>query len=114
MIPHGGGGFVMSNTEPVEIGLRVTAALDFLRSGGEEMRDHYLWCVRQVMSSLPLDEVSTSALVSILAVLVPEHARFLRGREPGTGVVVAPLLKLIRDGDGTAGDGSASRVNCRE
>lgn len=94
-----------SEVNSVETGLRVTAGLDFLRSGGgEELREHYLWQIKQMMSAMPPDQLSTSALVSLVAVLIPEHARLLAAREPGT--VSGTVLRLVRDG-GDVRDGAA-------
>lgn len=92
----------MSDLEPIQAGLRVTAGLDFLRTaGGEDVREHYLWQLKQMMLDMPPEKISTSALVSLVAVLIPEHARVLAGRQPASGVPVA-VLRLVRD-DGAAG-----------
>lgn len=82
----------MDNTAPINVGKRIDAALDFIKETGDyTVRDHYLWELKQVMASMPPDELSTTAIISLLAVLVPEHARFLAGRKPVSG----PVLRLI-------------------
>lgn len=88
----------------VEAGLRVTAALDFLRSGGgDEMRDHYIWSVKSVLTNMAPEDLSTTALVSILAILIPEHSRFLAGRVPPSGGRPSgKILRIISD-DNSAG-----------
>lgn len=85
----------------VEAGLRVTNALDYLRvGGGEELRDYYLFATEQALSRLRLQDLRTSTLVSLLALIMPELSRIIGGRsdDGGDGVV----LQLIRDG-GAAG-----------
>lgn len=85
-------------TEPDDIASRVTAGLGFLHSGGgDELREHYLWTLDQVMSHLHPENLSTQALVSILAVLIPEHSRFLTGRRtPPGGKRTGRRLRVIR------------------
>jgi hypothetical protein len=78
------------------IGPRVSAALNFLQSGEEDVRDHYLWQVRQVLGDMTPDDLSTEALVSLLAVLIPEHSRVLTSRRPVGGETRGRLLHLIR------------------
>ncbi len=50
--------------------------------GGEDLRSHYLWTLDGVMGNLHPEDLSTSALVALLAVLIPEHARILTTRKP--------------------------------
>jgi hypothetical protein len=84
-------------TAPLNLGKRVTAALDFIETTNDyAVRDHYLWELKQVMASMPPDQLSTATIISLLAVLVPEHARFLAGRKPVPGPVLW-LLPRHRD-----------------
>lgn len=72
----------MSNTAPINLGQRVTAALHYIESGLEiDTRAHYLWTLKNVMRNLELEHLSTQTLVSLLAVLIPEHSRVLATRE---------------------------------
>lgn len=90
----------MPTVDGVEAGLRVTAALDFLHSAaGDDIRDHCVWQLKHVLTDLSPEYLSTATLVSLLAILIPDHARFLAGRLPmdrGPGTV----LRLIRDDAG--------------
>lgn len=90
----------MPTVEGVEAGLRVTAALDFLDAGGgDDMRDHWIWQLKHVLTDLTPEYLSTATLVSVLAILIPDHSRFLAGRLPvdrGPGTI----LRLIRDDAG--------------
>jgi hypothetical protein len=89
-------------SDAVEIGLRVTAGLDFLRTGGgEELREHYIWVLKQVMGHIKPEDLSTATLVSMLAVLIPEHSRFIGGGNPA--VREATVLRLLPRDDNTAG-----------
>lgn len=85
----------MSETEPVAVGLRITAALDYARSSNEmDMRAHYLWQVQQITSNVSLDDLTTPELVSLAALLIPPHSRVLSGRrrtEP-----TSPVGKVLR------------------
>ncbi len=84
----------MSMADGVEAGLRVTAALDFLRSGtDEDMRAHCIWCLDKVMADLRPEDLSTPTLVSLLAILIPDHSRILTGRPPARE---APILRLVK------------------
>lgn len=68
-----------------EIEHRVAAGLHYLDAGGgEELRDHYVWLIRTMLSNLAPDDLSTSTLVSLVALLMPEHSRAIGG-EPGRG-----------------------------
>jgi hypothetical protein len=78
-----------------DIGPRVSAALNFLQAGEEDVRDHYLWQIRQVLGDLTPEDLSDEALVSLLAVLAPEHSRVLAARRPGSGKPRGRLLHLI-------------------
>lgn len=72
----------MSNTAPINLGQRVTAALHYVESGLEiDSRAHYLWTLKNVMRNLELENLSTQTLVSLLAILIPEHSRILTSRE---------------------------------
>lgn len=84
---------------------RVTACLKFLEAGGgEDLRHHYLWLVKSVMTNMAPEDLSTDTLVSIAAVLIPEHSRFLAGRQPPTGgrPPGGKVLHLVSSGSSNA------------
>lgn len=79
-----------------ETGLQVTHALDYLRSsGGEDLRSHYLWVVKALMTRMTPEDLSTESLVSLVAILVPEHARFIEGKSPTARP--AKVLSIVRE-----------------
>lgn len=83
-------------TEEDDAGSRVSAGICFLRSGGgDQLRAHYLWTLDQVMGHLRPEDLSTPTLVSLLAVLIPEHSRFLIRPTP-LGPKGA-VLRIVRD-----------------
>lgn len=95
----------------VEAGLAVTAGMDFLRmNGGEDLREHYLWSLKQLMADLPPEKLSTSALVALHVILIPEHARAIReigGRPSGA------VIRLLRPTHSTSNGHSPADL-CKE
>jgi hypothetical protein len=81
--------------ESVEVGLRVTAALDYANSISDDVRDHYLWNVQQITDVVGFADLTTSELISLSALLIPAHSRVLAGREPPHDPPTA-RLRLIR------------------
>ena len=83
----------MSETDPVGMSLRMTAAMDFVRNGSDEdMRQHFRWQAEQILGSLALDDLTTAELVSLVTVLIPAHSRALGPQDVEHG----PVLRLIR------------------
>jgi hypothetical protein len=94
---------VIPTFDGVGVGLQVAAALDWARCGSdEEIRGHCLWQLKEMMTALAPEHLSTSAVVSLLAILIPEHSRFLAGRDPATGEV-GVVLRLVQDDGAGAG-----------
>lgn len=83
----------MSHTG-IETNLRISAGLDYVAASGdgEDVRAHYLWMVQQITRDVPLEKLTTSEIVSLVAVLIPAHSRVL-GRD--VGGPPGRLLKLI-------------------
>lgn len=90
----------MPNIEPVEVGLRVTAALDYARSSqDEDIRPHYLHMVQQLTEDVRLADLTTEELVSLTALLIPAHSRVLTGRpRPDAAAPGGRLLWLLPEG----------------
>lgn len=73
----------MSSTEAVDVSLRIAAALDYVRVGNdEEIRAHYLWLVKEMMTRMTPEDLSTSALVATVVAWTPDHSRFELGGSP--------------------------------
>lgn len=70
-----------SSVDPVDVGLCVTAALDYAQSVGEEVRAHYLWNVQRITDVVGMADLTTSELISLSALLIPAHSRILAGRD---------------------------------
>lgn len=89
----------MEDVEPVEVGLRVTAALDYCRSShDEDIRPHYLRMVQQLTEAVNLTDLTASELVSLTALLIPAHSRVITGRaRPDATPPVGKILTLVRD-----------------
>ena len=87
----------MSNSEtPQQTGLRVAAALDLLRLGNDEdVRPHAIWALKQVISDVVPEQLSTTAIVSLLSILIPEHSRILSGQGPPAVGRPRTALRLI-------------------
>lgn len=71
---------------------RVRAGLKFLHlSGGDELRAHYIWLLKRLLTDLKPEDLSTRAIVSLVAILIPDHSRLLArvmvGRGPGLQLV---------------------------
>jgi hypothetical protein len=98
----------VSDTEPIEVGLRITAALDYARSSTDEnIRPHCLWQLEKIAEAVTLDDLTTAELVSPAALLIPAHARLLTGR-PG------PVMLLSADyGSGILDQESTERAYLR-
>lgn len=78
----------MSEDDSLETGHRVGAALDWLHAGTDEdeaTHAHYVWAVKSMMTNLAPEDLSTTTLVSLLAILIPEHGRLLASKFPGWG-----------------------------
>lgn len=91
----------MSNTQPVEVGLRITKALDWAHlAEDQDLRPHYLQAVAQLTAEVHLTDLTTDELIHLTAVLIPAHSRVLAGRP-----VTAPtgrVLHLAPRGESTA------------
>jgi hypothetical protein len=85
---------------PDDVSSRVAAALDYMGADGADVREHYLWVLRKMFDEVTPDDLSTSALISLTAVIIPEHARVLAGRSPGGGHRDARVLQLLRPTSG--------------
>lgn len=75
---------------------RVTAGLGYLNSGGgEELRAHYLWLLEQMMGNLCPRDLTTDTIVSLVALLIPDHARALPGLIPPGPNGGRSVLRLV-------------------
>lgn len=93
----------MSKTEPVEVALRITAALDYVSSSNDdELRPHYLQEVSQITEVVSLSDLTTAELVSLTALLIPAHSRILEGRPRPDAVAPVGRLRLV-GGQSTVG-----------
>jgi hypothetical protein len=63
----------------------ISAALKYLRSCPEDVRDHYVWLLKRLLTNLKPRDLSTESIVSLVAILIPEHSRLLASPEPGAG-----------------------------
>jgi hypothetical protein len=85
----------MSDAEPIEVGLRITAALDYARSSSNEnIRPHYLWQLEKITETVTLDDLTTAELVALTAFLIPAHTRLLTGRPADEGCP-GRLLRIV-------------------
>lgn len=94
----------MSDTESYELGLKITHAIDYARSSGEDVRPHYLRTVSQLTDEVRLDDLTTSELVALKALLIPAHSRVIEGRPrpDATPPPVGRVLRLIGNAGNTA------------
>lgn len=98
-----------------DVASRVTAALRYINlRGGDDVREHYIWLLRHVLSDMTPEDLTNSTLVSLLAVLAPEHSRVLADRRiggivdsgaPGGSGADATLLRLVRESEATVYSG---------
>lgn len=92
------------------IDMRVAAGLNFLEAGGgEELREHYLWVLKSLMTNMAPEDLSTDTLVSIVAVLIPEHSRFLAGQPPTGRRPSGRVLHLVSSGSSDTAAASFSQ-----
>ena len=92
------------SSEPVEVGLRVTAALDYARASDEaDIRPHYLWQLERITETVTLDDLTTSELVALTALLIPAHSRLLAGLSPTDQGPPGKVLRLVGGCDGEVG-----------
>lgn len=89
----------LTNTDPVGMSLRMTAAQDYVaNSHDEDIRDHYLWLVRQMMADFHqaggLEVLTTPDLVATVVAWMSTHSRVVSGREERGGD--ATILHLIQ------------------
>jgi hypothetical protein len=97
---------VIPTFDGVGVGLQVAAALDWARCGTDgDIREHCLWQLKELMTALAPEHLSTAAVVSLIAILVPEHSRFLAGRDPAAGDV-GVVLRLVPGDGADAGAGA--------
>lgn len=86
----------MTNTEPIDIARRFTGVRNYAESVKDShVRAHYLWEVAQLTSVVHPTDLTTEELISLAALLIPAHARFLaqrtaEPRPPRTG------LRIVR------------------
>ena len=92
----------MPNTEPIHIGQRITAAVNYVQAG-DDVRAHCLWTLRGILTNMAPEDLSTSALASIIAILIPEHSRFLVRRNPRLGPAPLRLIAGPTRDDGCVG-----------
>jgi hypothetical protein len=86
----------MPDAEPVEVGLRITAALDYARrSAHENIRPHYLWQLEKITETVTLDDLTDAELVSLTALLIPCHTRLLTGRPAADEGAAGRLLRIV-------------------
>lgn len=87
----------MPETSGVELGLKITAAVDYARAGDDdEMRPHYLRTVQQITDEVRLSDLTTTELVALKALLIPAHSRAITGRgRPETTPPVGKLLRIV-------------------
>jgi hypothetical protein len=88
----------MPEAEPAEVGLRITAALDYARrSSNENLRPHYLWQLEKIAETVTLDDLTDAELVSLTSLLAPAHARLLSGLPTPEQAPTGRLLRIIPD-----------------
>lgn len=84
-------------TNPVDVSLRITAAIDYVNNGDDrDMRAHHMWQAEAIVDDIGLDDLTTAELAALVAVLIPAHSRFLAGRLPVDDAL--PRLRLISGG----------------
>jgi hypothetical protein len=99
----------VSNTQPVEMSLRLTAALDYVAAGdASDVRDHFLWLVKQMMADMVPEDLTTEELVTTVVAWSPAHSRAISSREPSDGES-ATILQLVPNDSVALDDFKASR-----
>lgn len=82
---------------------RVQLAIDFAESADDdEIRPHNMWQLQRMLTDMEPDDLLTTEIVALIAVLVPAHSRWLarrgcvRRQSPVLGGdAVTPVLRLI-------------------
>jgi hypothetical protein len=93
----------LSNIQPVEMSLRMTAALDYVAAGDEtEIRHHFLWVVKKMMADMVPEDLTTAELVTTIVAWTPAHSRIISGRTGGEPT--AAVLQLVPRDDSTSVD----------
>lgn len=85
-------------SDDVNVGLRITAALDYARTGNDEdLRPHYLRAVHELTDEVHLTDLTTSELISLTALLIPAHSRVIAGRARPDAPAPVGKLRIVRD-----------------
>lgn len=95
----------MSGAESYEVGLKITHAIDYAQTCGEDVRPHYLHTIATITDEVSLDDLTTTELIALKALLIPAHARILSGRpRPDAAAPIGRVLRLV----GGAAGGNAT------
>ncbi len=71
-------------------------ALAYAEECGENIVEHQLWQIRQMVENIKLEAMTVSERAALIAVLIPVHARILAARKPP--VRGRPVLRVIGSG----------------
>lgn len=84
-----------------EYGSQIAKALALMpgEEGEANLDDHVRWELKEVLSRLTYDDLSTREVMALLAILCPVHSRVLRLRaHVGVDTCAStPLIRLLRD-----------------
>jgi hypothetical protein len=67
------------DTEFSEVGNRITAAREFVKTGGNCLLPHLRWELHQMMSRVRPEDLSAVEIAALLAILTSAHSRVIGG-----------------------------------
>jgi hypothetical protein len=66
-------------TDFSEVGDRIIAACNLLKTGADSVLPHLRWELEQVMSRVRPEDLSAAEIAALLAILEPAHSRVIGG-----------------------------------
>lgn len=87
-----------SDRPPAPYGSQIEAALALMpdEEGEANLDAHVRWELKEVLSRIRYDDLSTREVMALLAVLCPVHSRVIRLRS-NIGVDAGAVIHLVRD-----------------
>jgi hypothetical protein len=77
------------DTESTEVGDRITAAREFVKTDGNSLLPHLRWELQQVMARVRPEDLSAAEIAALLVILTPANSRVIGGPagRPGLPIV---------------------------
>jgi hypothetical protein len=72
---------------------------------GKGLRAHHLWLLRRMLGNITLEDLATATVVSLVALLMPDHSRIVGGGDPDHGPKRSRDAAILRLVPRSSGDG---------